>query len=284
MKHATGPRRGRPRGNGKRFSSGGGKNQAFESTGPDVKIRGTAQQVYEKYLSLARDSLSAGDRIGAEGFFQFADHYYRIVNAANGNSQGRNDRGPRIPPPPESAAGRIVIDDAAVMQGDQAQAETDDDSERRQPASESPAAYDDSERRQSASESAASHDEDQPRQADLYVRDAAPAMQAKELAEALARADSSGDGIIEKAPSAEPETPAETPDGKGEPRRRTSRLGSRRDPGRRSQPAEAVAIAAERAQTATSAADAAGPQPAKRGRGRPRKTAAKSEEPASKSV
>ena len=100
MKHATSPRRGQSRGNGKRFS--GGKNQTFESSGPDVKIRGTAQQVHEKYLSLARDALSSGDRISAEGFFQYADHYYRLFSSANGNNAGqaRGDRGGRTPQPP----------------------------------------------------------------------------------------------------------------------------------------------------------------------------------------
>lgn len=100
MKHATSTRRGRSRGNGKRFSAG--KNQTFESTGPDVKIRGTAQQVHEKYLSLARDALSSGDRISAEGFFQYADHYYRLFSSANGNSSGqaRGERGGRAPQPP----------------------------------------------------------------------------------------------------------------------------------------------------------------------------------------
>lgn len=114
MKHTTGPRRGRSRGNGKRFSTGGGgggKNQTFESSGPEVKIRGSAQQVYEKYLSLARDAVSAGDRIAAEGFFQFADHYYRLVNAANGNGQSRGDQNNRIPPPAESAAGSFDGED-----------------------------------------------------------------------------------------------------------------------------------------------------------------------------
>ena len=98
MKHTTGPRRGRPRGNGKRFSSGG-KNQTFESTGPEVKLRGSAQQLHEKYLSLARDALSTGDRINAEGYFQFADHYFRIVSAnSGGNGQARPDRNNQAQP------------------------------------------------------------------------------------------------------------------------------------------------------------------------------------------
>ncbi len=92
MKQGSNNRRSRSRGGGKRHSGGGRNN--FESNGPDVKIRGSAQQVQEKYLALARDASSAGDWISAEAFFQYAEHYYRIVNAdpknANGKGQGQN--------------------------------------------------------------------------------------------------------------------------------------------------------------------------------------------------
>ncbi len=92
MKQGSNNRRSRSRGGGKRHSGGGRNN--FESNGPDVKIRGSAQQVQEKYLALARDASSAGDWISAEAFYQFAEHYYRIVNAdpknANGKGQGQN--------------------------------------------------------------------------------------------------------------------------------------------------------------------------------------------------
>ena len=80
MKNNGGNRRSRNRGSGKRQGGGGGRNN-FESNGPEVKVRGTAQQVLEKYLVLARDSASAGDRIKSESCFQFAEHYYRIANA-----------------------------------------------------------------------------------------------------------------------------------------------------------------------------------------------------------
>jgi hypothetical protein len=56
------------------------KHQSFESNGPDVRIRGNAHQVYEKYLAMARDAHSAGNRISAEGYFQHAEHYFRIMN------------------------------------------------------------------------------------------------------------------------------------------------------------------------------------------------------------
>ena len=88
MKQGSSNRRSRSRGGGKRHS-GGGKNSNFESNGPEVKIRGSAQQVQEKYLALARDATTAGDRISAEAFFQYAEHYYRIINGDGGNGAGK---------------------------------------------------------------------------------------------------------------------------------------------------------------------------------------------------
>lgn len=90
MKHNQNNRRQRSRGNGRRYPNQRGG--AFESSGPEVKVRGTAQQVLEKYQSLARDAFSAGDRILAEGYLQHAEHYYRILNAEN-EANGR-DRDP----------------------------------------------------------------------------------------------------------------------------------------------------------------------------------------------
>ena len=56
--------------------------RSYESNGPDVKIRGSAMQVADKYAQLARDSQSSGDRIMAENYLQHAEHYYRIVATA----------------------------------------------------------------------------------------------------------------------------------------------------------------------------------------------------------
>ena len=75
----------RPRGRSGNGSGGGRKNvplknQNFDSNGPDVRVRGNATQVYEKYLALARDASSAGDRVIAESYYQHAEHYYRIIN------------------------------------------------------------------------------------------------------------------------------------------------------------------------------------------------------------
>lgn len=54
--------------------------QTFDSSGPDVRIRGNAWQVHERYMNMARDAFQAGDRIASENFFQHADHYYRLIN------------------------------------------------------------------------------------------------------------------------------------------------------------------------------------------------------------
>jgi len=56
-----------------------------------VRVRGNAYQVLEKYLAMARDASSAGDRIAAENFLQHAEHYYRIISA-NAEHQGQNGR------------------------------------------------------------------------------------------------------------------------------------------------------------------------------------------------
>ena len=56
--------------------------RSYESNGPDVKIRGSAQQIAEKYLTLARDAQSSGDRVMAENYLQHAEHYNRIIAAA----------------------------------------------------------------------------------------------------------------------------------------------------------------------------------------------------------
>jgi hypothetical protein len=56
--------------------------RVFESNGPDVKIRGTASHIAEKYVSLARDAQASGDPVAAENYLQHAEHYYRIIAAA----------------------------------------------------------------------------------------------------------------------------------------------------------------------------------------------------------
>ena len=78
-----GGRRPQHGGNGGGGNGGGfNPNRTYDSSGPEVKIRGAASHVYEKYLQLARDANSAGDRVMAENYLQHAEHYYRIMAAS----------------------------------------------------------------------------------------------------------------------------------------------------------------------------------------------------------
>src|SRR5438477_6937456 len=76
--------------------------RVYESNGPDVKIRGTANHVAEKYLQLARDAQSSGDPVSAENYFQHAEHYFRLIAAANEQFRQQN---PNFQPRPESGGG-----------------------------------------------------------------------------------------------------------------------------------------------------------------------------------
>jgi hypothetical protein len=69
--------------------------RTYDSSGPDVKIRGTAQHIAEKYSALARDAQSAGDRVMAENYLQHAEHYNRIIAAAQAQMQDRFPRDER---------------------------------------------------------------------------------------------------------------------------------------------------------------------------------------------
>lgn len=90
--------------NNVRHNAGGGiplnRNHVFDSNGPDVRLRGTSQQLFEKYLQLGRDATSSGDRVQAEGYFQHAEHYFRILNAMNQAAQQSQ------PPPGQQPDGR----------------------------------------------------------------------------------------------------------------------------------------------------------------------------------
>jgi len=88
MRQGSNPRR--SRGRGQRKPHFNPRQQTFDSNGPDVRVRGNAYQVLEKYLALARDASSAGDRIAAENFLQHAEHYYRLINAYTGDDQNQN--------------------------------------------------------------------------------------------------------------------------------------------------------------------------------------------------
>lgn len=80
-----------------RNNNGGRKHinplsRSFESNGPDVKVRGNAAHIAEKYLQLARDAQSSGDGVMAENYLQHAEHYFRIVAAAQPQGVQRSDQ------------------------------------------------------------------------------------------------------------------------------------------------------------------------------------------------
>ncbi|KQR75628.1 DUF4167 domain-containing protein [Rhizobium sp. Leaf341] len=98
--------RGRNNNNNNNNNGGGGNNnhnrkgqnpltRTYDSSGPDVKIRGTAQHIAEKYTTLARDAQSSGDRVIAENYLQHAEHYNRIIAAAQAQMQERFQRDDR---------------------------------------------------------------------------------------------------------------------------------------------------------------------------------------------
>lgn len=96
MRNNNQQKRTRGRNNGNRRSQNP-LTRVYESNGPDVKVRGTAQHVVEKYQQLARDAQASGDHVAAENYLQHAEHYYRIIAAAQaqfgvqGQPYQRND-------------------------------------------------------------------------------------------------------------------------------------------------------------------------------------------------
>lgn len=155
MRHGSQNRRPRNRGhnggqggqNGGQHNRGGqqggnrpqNRNQIYDSNGPDVRIRGTAHQVCEKYLALAKDASSIGDVVLAESYLQHAEHYQRIINSWNEEFQGQQRTqqayapvdGNQQPKPEDDLALPISIlggdvkanNEAAVRKNDYAQEE-----------------------------------------------------------------------------------------------------------------------------------------------------------------
>jgi hypothetical protein len=116
-------------GGGVRHHSGGGvplnRNHVFDSSGPEIRIRGTAQQLFEKYLQLGRDATSSGDRVTAEAFFQHAEHYFRILNAMN---QAQQQNQPNGQAPQQQANQRRSYQQGDSYQGnDDGQSQNDQD-------------------------------------------------------------------------------------------------------------------------------------------------------------
>ncbi|QDP22693.1 DUF4167 domain-containing protein [Bradyrhizobium cosmicum] len=83
--------------------------RVYESNGPDIKIRGTASHIAEKYLQLARDARSSGDPVAAENYYQHAEHYFRLI--ATAQEQFRQNQQPRGDEPISSNSGDDGEDD-----------------------------------------------------------------------------------------------------------------------------------------------------------------------------
>ena len=83
----------RSRGRGRRSSNMGqnniNRNTTFDSNGPEGRLRGNAQQLFEKYTALAHDAQASGERVLFEAHSQFADHYYRIHQSILANAEQR---------------------------------------------------------------------------------------------------------------------------------------------------------------------------------------------------
>ncbi len=90
----------------------------MESNGPDVRIRGTAAHIAEKYSQLANDAQTAGDTVGAQSYWQFAEHYNRLVAVAQAAQQQARD---------EQQAAR----EARGERGERGETEADGDENRR---------------------------------------------------------------------------------------------------------------------------------------------------------
>ena len=99
--HNNNPNRGGGGGGGPRPPH---RSQSFDSNGPNVKIRGNAYQVFERYLALAREAQTSGDRIAAENFYQHAEHYFRVMNA-NGEALQRQQQQQQMQPDGEPMDG-----------------------------------------------------------------------------------------------------------------------------------------------------------------------------------
>ncbi len=88
--------RGRNPNNNNSSNNGGSRKgpnpltRSYESNGPDVKIRGNAHHVAEKYLQLARDAQSSGDPVAAESYLQHAEHYFRLIASAQQAQMGHS--------------------------------------------------------------------------------------------------------------------------------------------------------------------------------------------------
>lgn len=93
-------------------------NQTFESNGPNVKIRGNAHQIFERYIALAREAATSDDRVAAENFYQHAEHYFRINNASRAGNQQATPPRPTTPADVEMNSSDEGSSDVGVASGE----------------------------------------------------------------------------------------------------------------------------------------------------------------------
>ncbi|MEO3427212.1 DUF4167 domain-containing protein [Pelagibius sp. CAU 1746] len=135
----------RPRGRTNRKQHGGGgggqsRTHTFDSNGPDGRVRGNARQVYEKYLTLARDATSAGDRVAAEAYYQHAEHYFRILSDSTDPQAGGRRQEERQPQQSYNGADGEEANGNAVAAAEDAAKNNGAVLEAQQPAAERPGA------------------------------------------------------------------------------------------------------------------------------------------------
>jgi hypothetical protein len=102
------------------------RNHVFDSNGPEIRLRGTAQQLFEKYLQLGRDATGGGDRVMAEAFFQHAEHYFRILNAMNQAQQQNQPNGQGAQQAPQSNQRRSYQNNEGFQGGDETRGDAED--------------------------------------------------------------------------------------------------------------------------------------------------------------
>jgi hypothetical protein len=105
--------------------------RVYESNGPDVKIRGTASHIAEKYIQLARDAQGSGDPVAAENYYQHAEHYFRLIAAAQEQFRQQNPYYAQQPPQQGQGAPQDV--DEGYDDGDDGQPYTNEPSYVQQP-------------------------------------------------------------------------------------------------------------------------------------------------------
>jgi len=114
MRNGQNNKRMRNRNNNNHNNNRRGQNpmtRVFESNGPDIKIRGTASHIAEKYLQLARDARSSGDPVAAENYYQHAEHYFRLIAAAQEQFRQSQPQHQQQPRPDEVMGGEDGEDD-----------------------------------------------------------------------------------------------------------------------------------------------------------------------------